>query len=348
VSADERRRGARRNSLDGSKQKEIDMNIAIGELATANETAPDVAEDRSEILAGLLATQKRILPKYFYDQRGSELFDEICELPEYYPTRTELKIMDAHLSEIARLVGPRAAVIEFGAGSNLKVRQLLDGLEEPAAYVPVEISADYLLQQAQDLARDYPHVHIQPVFADFTQPFELPRHPVEPRRNLVFFPGSTIGNFTRPQAADLLGVMREEAKPGGALLIGVDLRKDPAILRAAYNDAAGVTAEFNLNVLHRLNRELDADFDVSKFRHEAVWDDAEGRIEMRLVSLKDQTVTVAGRQVPFRRGEHIVTEYSHKYSIDEFQALARRAGFTPQKVWTDDERMFSVHFMTVE
>lgn len=324
------------------------MGNAIGELATANETAPDVAEDRAEILDGLLAEQKRLLPKYFYDQRGSELFDRICELPEYYPTRTELKIMDAHLDEIATLVGPRAAVIEFGAGSNVKVRQLLDALESPAAYVPVEISADYLLQQAEDLASDYPDVHIQPVFADFTQPFELPRHPIRPERNLVFFPGSTIGNFTRPQAASLLKVMHQEAKPGGALLIGVDLRKDPDMLRAAYNDSQGVTAEFNLNVLHRLNRELGADFDVATFRHEAVWDEAEGRIEMRLISLEDQTVTIAGRAIRFRQDEHIVTEYSHKYSVEEFQALARRAGFTPRRVWTDDEAKFSVHFMTVD
>lgn len=324
------------------------MNKALGALASANETAPDVAEDRSEILAGLTAPQKRISPKYFYDQRGSELFDQICNLPEYYPTRTELSIMDEHLDEIAKLVGPRAAVIEFGAGSNVKVRQLLNRLEDPAAYVPVEISADYLVQQAEDLARDYPHVHIQPVFADFTQPFELPRHPLEPKRNLVFFPGSTIGNFSRAKAEDLLRVMREEAKVGGALLIGVDLRKDPAMLRAAYNDSAGVTAEFNLNVLHRLNRELDANFDIDSFRHDAVYDDAGGRIEMRLVSMKDQLVRVAGRDIPFRNGEYIVTEHSHKYSLDEFQALARRAGFTPVKVWTDDDAMFSVHYMSVD
>jgi len=322
------------------------MNEGTPELATANETPPDLAEERAEVLEGLLAEQKRISPKYFYDERGSELFDQICALPEYYPTRTELSIMDAHLTEISKLVGPRAAVIEFGAGSNLKVRQLLDALEEPAAYVPVEISGDYLLKQAEDLASDYPNVHIQPVFADFTQPFELPEHPVRPERNLVFFPGSTIGNFTRGEARELLGVMRAEAKDDGALLIGVDLKKDPATVQAAYNDREGVTAEFNLNVLHRLNRELGANFDVDAFRHEAVYDEAEGRIEMRLVSLEDQVVKVAGRTIAFRRGEHILTEYSHKYSVEEFHALARRAGFRPERTWTDEDGLFSVHFMT--
>src|SRR5690606_33211700 len=208
-------------------------------------------------------------------------------------------------------------------------------LEEPAAYVPVEISADYLLKQAEDLAHDYPDVHIQPVSADFTQPSELPEHPVTPARNPAFFPGSTIGNFTRGEARDLLGVMRAEAKDDGALLIGVDLQKDPAILRAAYNDGEGVTAEFNLNVLHRLNQELGANFDVGAFRHEAVYDEEKGRIEMRLVSLADQIVTIAARRIACRRGEFIITEYSHKYSIEGFRSMARTVGFEPIRAWTD-------------
>jgi L-histidine N-alpha-methyltransferase len=322
------------------------MKQGLAELATANETAPELSDDHVEILRGLKAPQKTLSPKYFYDQRGSELFDEICRQPEYYPTRTELELMDRHLDEIAELVGPGAAVIEFGAGSNLKVRKLLDHLIEPTAYVPVEISADYLLEQAEDLARDYPHVHVQPVFADFTQPFELPRHPVEPRRNLIFFPGSTIGNFTRAEAKELLDVMRIEAKPGGALLIGVDLRKDAPTLRAAYNDEAGVTAEFNLNVLRRLNTELDADFDLDAFEHQAVYDDAEGRVEMRLVSRKAQVVTIAGEPIRFARGEYIITEYSHKYSLEEFTALARGAGLVPVQAWVDDDARFSLHYLT--
>ena len=277
-------------------------------LAIANEVAPEMTSAGAEILAGLKAPQKRISPKYFYDERGSELFDKICELDEYYPTRTELAVMQEHMDELAELVGPRAAVIEFGAGSNLKVRLLLDHLHEPAAYVPVDISGDYLVKQAEDLAADYPNVHVQPVCADFTKPFELPEHPVMPERNLVFFPGSTIGNFSRQRAFELLTVMAAEAKSGGALLIGVDLRKDPAILEPAYNDSLGVTAEFNLNVLARLNRELGANFDLEHFEHCAVYDQDEGRVEMRLVSTRPQIVTLRGTKLVFERGEYIVTE----------------------------------------
>lgn len=315
-------------------------------LAMANDATPDVGDDHAQILEGLRARQKWISPKYFYDERGSELFDAICRLPEYYPTRVELALMDRHIGEIAGLVGPRASVIEFGAGSNLKVRKLLDGLDQPAAYVPVEISADYLVKQAKELARDYPHVHVQPVFADFTKPFELPDHPVTPERNLIFFPGSTIGNFTRPQAADLLKVMRLEASAGGALLIGVDLRKDPAVLHAAYNDSQGVTATFNLNVLRRLNRELGANFALGHFRHEAIYDESEGRIEMRLVSTRAQTVAIAGQRTEFAEGEYLITEYSHKYSVEEFIALAEGAGFAAKKTWVDAHSLFSIHYLT--
>ena len=255
--------------------------------------------------------------------------------------------MQEHMDELAELVGPRAAVIEFGAGSNLKGRLLLDHLHEPAAYVPVDISGDYLVKQAEDLAADYPNVHVQPVCADFTKPFELPEHPVMPERNLVFFPGSTIGNFSRQRAFELLTVMAAEAKSGGALLIGVDLRKDPAILEPAYNDSLGVTAEFNLNVLARLNRELGANFDLEHFEHCAVYDQDEGRVEMRLVSTRPQIVTLRGTKLVFERGEYIVTEHSHKYSIEEFRTLAKRAGFSPERCWTDADSLFSVHYLTL-
>lgn len=322
------------------------MTLGFATLAIANESTPDLSEDQQEILRGLSAPQKRLSPKYFYDERGSELFERICELPEYYPTRIELELMDRHLDEIADLVGPRAAVIEFGAGSNRKARRLLDRLQEPTAYVPVEISADYLIEQARELSRDYPDIHVQPVLADFTRPFELPEHPIEPAINLVFFPGSTIGNFTRQQACDLLEVMRFEARSGGALLIGVDLRKDARILRAAYNDSQGVTAQFNLNVLQRLNYELDANFDLDTFEHLAVYDETEGRIEMRLVSRKAQSVAIVDREIEFARGEYIITEYSHKFSLDEFADLARRAGLEPQRAWVDDDALFSVHYLT--
>jgi dimethylhistidine N-methyltransferase len=317
-------------------------------IINGNPAAPGIAENRDEILLGLLAAQKRLSPKYFYDKRGSELFDRICSLPEYYPTRTELALLEDHVDEVAALVGERAAVIEFGAGSSAKVRLLLDQLHEPSAYVPVDISAEFLREQVESLRGDYPRVHIQPVFADFTRPFvlpELPKYPVAPERRLVFFPGSTIGNFTPREALDLLKLMATKARPGGALLIGVDLPKDPAILHAAYNDAEGVTAQFNLNLLVRLNRELDAGFDLSRFKHEALYDVAQRRIEMRLVSTVRQRVSVAGVPIEFEPREHIVTEYSQKYAPGDFHALAGRAGFVSERTWVDDNGLFSVHSM---
>jgi dimethylhistidine N-methyltransferase len=308
-------------------------------------TTPCLRDARADILRGLTARQKRISAKYFYDERGSKLFDRICGLEEYYITRTELDLMQRHLAEIATLVGPRAAVVELGAGSSTKVRLLLDHLHDPAAYVPVDISRDYLLAQAQELAADYPHVHIEPVVADFTRPFRLPELPLVPERNLFFFPGSTIGNFSRARAHELLTFMAAEAKHDGALLIGVDLRKDPAILHAAYNDEAGVTAEFNLNVLARLNRELDADFRLRDFEHCAIYDETQSRIQMRLVSTRRQTVNVADVRVTFDEGEHIVTEHSHKYSVGEFRGLARSAGLSTERTWIDERALFSIHYL---
>jgi dimethylhistidine N-methyltransferase len=315
----------------------------------ANRASPErlLDEERAEIIAGLKASPKRISPKYFYDQRGSELFDEICALPEYYPTRTERAIMQRHLPEIAARVGPGAAVIEFGAGSNTKARQLLARLEAPIAYVPVEISGYYLAEQAAELRAEFPELSIEPVVADFTKPFDLPEHPVQPRRNLVFFPGSTIGNFTRDEARGLLELMRDEAKPGGALLIGVDLVKDTRLLRAAYNDSSGVTAKFNLNALRHLNEGLGADFATEHFRHEAIYDARRGRIEMRLISARPQAVTIADETIELEAGEPIVTEYSYKYSIDGFVALTESAGFAHEAVWTDPDALFSVHLLAV-
>jgi dimethylhistidine N-methyltransferase len=315
---------------------------------TANCAAPDTLfdEERQEILDGLRAKPKRIAPKYFYDQRGSELFDDICELAEYYPTRTEALIMHEHGGEIAASVGPRAAVIEFGAGSNSKARQLLAQLDEPLAYVPVEISGEYLQAQARELRRQFPHLSIRPVVADFTKPFELPTHARMPDRNLIFFPGSTIGNFTRDDASALLGLMRLEAKPGGALLIGVDLIKQTDTIEAAYNDASGVTAEFNRNVLHHLNAGLGADFNPGLFRHEAIYDSSFDRIEMRLIALESHTVAIGDEAIDFASGEHIVTEYSHKYSVEGFAELAENAGWRHETVWTDAGRLFSVHYLT--
>lgn len=307
---------------------------------------PAAADDKQDILGGLSEPQKRISPKYFYDEEGSRLFDEICAQPEYYPTRTELDIMASHIDEIADRVGPRASVIEFGSGSGLKTRLLLQNLPELAAYVPVDISRKILADTAEELAADYPEVEVLPVCADFTEPFKLPMPRLVPRKNLVFFPGSTIGNFGIDEAISLLNVMREEAKEDGALLIGVDLLKSGDILEPAYNDAAGVTADFNLNVLERLNREHDANFSLEAFEHAAIYDDEHRRIEMRLVSLEKQSVQVAGETFDLDEGEYIITEHSHKYSLGQFESMAEAANFSVQDVWTDERALFSVQYLT--
>lgn len=304
-----------------------------------------VSDERAEILVGLRGRPKRIAPKFFYDERGSQLFDAICEQPEYYPTRTELGIMQENLPEMAALIGPSVSLIEYGSGSSLKTRLLLDHLQTPAAYVPVDISREHLANAAERLAEEFPGVEVLPVCTDFTQPFEIPETKRPVRRHVVYFPGSTIGNFARREALRLMQVMRDEAGDDGGLLIGVDLVKPREILEPAYNDAAGVTADFNLNLLRRLNREHDADFDLDRFRHQAVYDEKNDRIEMRLIALEPQTVKINGEQVEFRAGEYIVTEHSHKFRVDQFTELAGEAGFVAREVWTDDEELFSVHYL---
>ncbi len=310
------------------------------------EQEENLAHDIAEIHAGLSRVPKTLSPKFFYDDRGSQLFDQITELREYYLTRTETSIMEINVGDIAELTGPDASLIEFGSGSSLKTRILLQHLDRLAAYVPVDISRDHLVAAADVLARDFPHIEVLPVGADFTHPFDLPQPKVMPRRNLVYFPGSTIGNFLPDAALSLLQVMYQEAGADGALLIGVDLKKDQSILERAYNDSAGVTAEFNLNMLRRLNREFGANFDLARFAHRAIYNETFGRIEMHLVSQRSQTVTVAGRSFSFAAGETIHTECSHKYTIDEFAKLADRAGFKAQRVWTDPANLFSVHYCT--
>jgi len=305
---------------------------------------PPRTEIRADVLDGLSQVQKKLSPKYFYDARGSHLFEDITRLPEYYLTRTEHSIMQASVTEMARLVGPNAAVIEFGSGAGAKIRLLLDQLLNPVASVAVEISRDHLLDAAQALADDYPHLDILAVCADFTRPFELP--PISnARRKLVFFPGSTIGNFPPDEAVSLLKVMNQVAGRDGALLIGADLVKDNHLLEAAYNDSAGVTAEFNLNLLAHINRELQADFDLASFRHQAVYNKAAGRIEMYLVSQCEQTVHIGDRRIVFSPGERILTEYAYKYSLGGFADLAARAGFRVEKVWTDSQKHFSVQYL---
>ncbi|MEQ9561820.1 MAG: L-histidine N(alpha)-methyltransferase [Woeseiaceae bacterium] len=321
------------------------MATQANRLAEVTEQGDSTDEDLNEILTGLSLQQKTLSPKFFYDEYGSELFDEITRLPEYYPTVTELGIMQDNIDEIADLIGTQASLIEFGSGSNLKIRLLLQHLRQPAVYVPVDISRDYLVAAAEDLAKDFPHIEILPVAADFTMPFDLPNPRIMPKRNIVYFPGSTIGNFSPQEALGLLEVMYQEAGEDGGLLIGVDLQKDPAVIERAYNDAAGVTAEFNLNILRRINREFGANFDLASFEHLAPYNESKGRIEMYLRSKRAQRVTVAGRKFLLREGECILTEHSHKYSIDGFRALAARAGFTVERVWTDDRRWFSVQYL---
>jgi len=302
-------------------------------------------DELDELIDGLRQPEMMISPKYFYDERGSQLFDEITRLPEYYPTETELGIMQDNIDEIASLVGRQASLIEFGSGSSLKTRILLEHLDELAAYVPVDISEDHLLQSAQQIREEFPDLDVLPVVADFTQPFRLPTPRVMPVRNVVYFPGSTIGNFTNDGAQELLAVMHGEAGADGALLIGVDLQKDPAIIEAAYNDSAGVTAEFNLNMLRHLNREFGADFDVDAFTHSAEYNEDEGRIEIRLVSEQDQEFTVGSQSFSIGKDEAILTEYSHKYTLDGFAAMAETAGFRVKRVWTDAGRLFSVQYL---
>jgi dimethylhistidine N-methyltransferase len=307
----------------------------------AQHIVPD--DELDELIDGLRQPEKMISPKYFYDERGSQLFEEITRLPEYYPTETELGIMRDNVGEIAALVGKQASLIEFGSGSSLKTRVLLENLDELAAYVPVDISEDHLLESAQQIREDFPKLDVLPVVADFTQPFQLPSPKIMPVRNIVYFPGSTIGNFTHDAAHELLQVMHEEAGAGGALLIGVDLQ--PAIIERAYNDSAGVTAEFNRNMLRHLNREFGADFDLGAFAHSAEYNEKKGRVEIRLVSEQDQEFTLGNESFSIDRDEAILTEYSHKYTLEGFAAMAEAAAFRVEKVWMDAERLFSVQYL---
>lgn len=299
----------------------------------------------ADVQEGLSAEQKWISSMYFYDAEGSQLFDRICELTEYYPTRTELQILGEHMPEIVAAIGPRAMLIEPGSGSSLKTRKLLDALDDPAAYVPVEISREHLLEAVERLQAEFPAIPILPVCADFTQPFELPQPEHPSTRGVIYFPGSTIGNFDPEDAVALLKNMREEVGAGGGLVIGVDLRKDPVVLEKAYNDHEGVTAQFNLNLLARINRELGADFNLDAFSHRAIWNSEGSCIEMHLVSEKEQRVTIGDKQFPFGSGEHILSECSYKFTFHGFAELAAKAGWTVKQVWTDNREWFSVQYL---
>ncbi|MFP5305350.1 MAG: L-histidine N(alpha)-methyltransferase [Gammaproteobacteria bacterium] len=314
-------------------------------------TAARLAEGASEFLRdmqrGLDAVPKSVPPKYFYDAQGSALFDRICELPEYYPTRTELSILQSNVGEIASALGARLLLVEPGAGSGLKTRLLLDALQEPVAYVPVDISGEHLRASAAALRKAFPQIEILPLEADFTQQPTLPRPGTPALRRAVFFPGSTIGNFDPPAARRLLADFRHIVGREGRLLLGVDLQKDVPTLERAYDDAAGVTAQFNLNLLARANRELGGNFDLSAFRHRAFYNGERQRIEMHLVSVRDQVVRVGGQTFRFRKGESLHTESSYKYTLESIAAMAAAAGWRPVQQWLDERRWFEICLFAV-
>ena len=305
-------------------------------------SADDIAGD---VLRGLASTPKRLPSKYFYDRRGSELFEAITRQPEYYPTRVELAMLAEHGAAIARAVGPRAHVVEYGSGSGRKTRLLLDALEDPVAYTPIEISRSALAASAERLDREFGDLEVLPVLADFTRPVPLPVPGRAAASALVFFPGSTLGNFTRDEAVALLAAMRDTMGSGGAALLGLDLEKDPAIIEAAYNDAAGVTAEFTLNLLHRLNRDVGSDFDPAAFAHRARYVRDEGRIVTTLESLREQVVSVEGRRFPFARGEHMHVEQSQKYTDARIGGIAADAGLRVVAGWNDPRDWFGLRLL---
>ncbi|NJP06065.1 MAG: L-histidine N(alpha)-methyltransferase [Chloroflexaceae bacterium] len=313
-----------------------------------HDLTPTVDHFREEVIAGLQQPQKTLPSKFLYDKRGSELFDHICELPEYYPTRTELSVMRLHVDEMAAFIGEQSMIIEYGSGSSVKSRLLLNALQNPAAYVPVDISRDYLLKIAATLAEDYPNMEILPVCADYTAHLEVPEAHTPIDRRCVYFPGSTLGNYHPNEAAQLLQEIALVAGPGGGLLLGLDLKKDPQILHRAYNDQRGITAAFNLNLLTRINRELGANFNLDHFHHYAPYNPHYGRVEMHIASLGCQQIHLGEHEIPFQVGETIWTECSYKYTVDEFTALAASAGLIVEQVWTDECHLFSIQYLTVK
>lgn len=320
------------------------MNAVPGAMVL-HDRQPSGEDMRGDVLAGLSRRPKRLSSRYFYDARGSALFEQICEQPEYYLTRAELALMRAHVRDIAGSLGPDVLLVEYGSGSGVKTRLLLQHLTTPVAYVPVEISRDALVASVGRLGREFPQIQMLPVCADFTQPLVLPRPRRRPRRNVIYFPGSTIGNFDSREAAMLLQHMGAQMEEGGAALVGVDLVKDPTRLEAAYNDAAGVTARFTLNMLAHFNRELGADFDLDAFAHHAHYNPMAERIETSIVSRREQDVQVAGANVHFDAGESMLVEYSCKYSRASFARLADRAGLRVERVWDDPGHRFSLQLL---
>ena len=317
---------------------------------TVLDLEPVDADFLAEVLAGLSSSPRTLPCKFFYDERGADLFQRICELPEYYITRTETELLRRYGSEMAESIGANVELIGFGTGAGIKTRMLLEHLENPIAYVPVDISRQRLIDSAIELSHAMPALEILPVCGDYLQELQLPKPLRKPDHVAVFFPGSTIGNLEPDVAQDFLRRVCRLCGKDGGLVIGIDLQKSREVLEAAYNDSAGITAEFNLNLLVRANRELGADFDLSLWRHQAIYNEREGRIEMHLISETEQTVRVGDRQFQFARGEKIITEYSYKHTLEGFARLAASAGFREaSRVWTDPERLFAVfHFAVAE
>ena len=302
---------------------------------------------RDEILRGLSKSPKELPCKFFYDERGAQLFQKICELTEYYITRTELEILRLHGAEMAKALGSQIELIGLGTGAGTKTRILLEELEDPRVYVPIDISKEQLAKSSARFSKMFPSLQILPVCADYLEPFELPLPRHLSSRSVVYFPGSTIGNFEPEQAEEFLARLVDLAGEGGGLLIGVDLQKDRHILEAAYNDRAGITAAFNKNLLARANRELGADFNLEHWRHSAIYNAPDGRIELYLISETDQTVRIGDEMFQFRAGERILTEYSYKHTVAGFVALAYKAGFRFEQIWTDKAGWFGVFYFTV-
>lgn len=299
----------------------------------------------AEVLSGLQKPQKELPSKYFYDEQGSQLFERICTLKEYYIPRVEVSIMQTNIVEMVELMGPRVLLVEYGSGDCKKVRYLLDHLNDPVAYVPIDISRDQLLCMTQDLSVSYPKLEVLPVCVDYTSSFEIPVAKRKWNRVVIYFPGSTISNFDPLPAKHFLEHIAQVCGPGGALLIGVDLKKDPAVLHSAYNDNEGVTAAFNLNMLKRVNQELNCDFKLEWFKHYAFYNPWESRIEMHLVSLRDQAVHLDNTTISFTKGESIWTESSYKFNLDEFEQMAAGAGLKVERIWTDEQKWFSVQYL---
>jgi dimethylhistidine N-methyltransferase len=323
------------------------MNARTIATARPASTLPVETSDLlSDVIAGLSSDPRTLPCKYFYDERGAALFQKICELPEYYVTRTEIDILGRYHAEIAAQLGPNIELIGLGTGAGTKTRILIEGLENPAVYVPIDISEKQLRKSSMRFQKIFPNLEILPVCADYLQPVVLPPPRHKAARNVVYFPGSTIGNFEPDEALQFLQRIANVCGRGGGLLIGVDLQKDQSVIEAAYNDEAGVTAQFNLNLLSHINRETGANFDLNKWEHRAIYNSEAGRIEMYLISITDQTVRIQDREFHFRAGERILTEHSYKHTPEGFIALARQAGFDFVKLWTDDARLFGVFYFS--